>query len=549
MRSIRSVARGLQLAAGIVLFSAAALAQSAETADFSAPRYLDHVKFLSADVMEGRKPGTRGIEQAAVYIANQFMTIGLEPAGVDETYFQPFDLTHYKRMRPELASLKIEGAEIDVRLHRDWRPAPFSQHVASFAGPLAFAGFGIEYPGETPPEGEKKAETQANSEAASQDADGNGSNAAGPYNDYDGFDAKGKVLIIFRYEPRSDDPQAKFGGKRASDYSLWVKKAETAAKHGAAGLLIVNPPSRDENGDNLPDPDQLPVWNEREAQSAYGVPMAFISRDLAEELLKAGGLPSLAAMERKIESERKPASADLGTLKATISTGFRYVEARNVIGLLRGSSAPDEYIVIGAHFDHVGKFADNDGVQQIHNGADDNASGTAGVIEMARAIASGPRPRRSVVFMAFSAEEMGLLGSQHYVAHPTIPISQTKAMLNLDMIGRLSLKNFGIYGSESGVEYPDLARRHGERLGIDFKLPKMEEDRYFRASDQASFYDAKVPVLFAFTGVHPQYHQPGDDWELIDADGATKILKLFKGIALELANMSSGPTFAEPKKE
>lgn len=535
-------ARPLLLACLLTAAAAPVVAQSENSAEFSADRYLSEVKFLSADAREGRLPGSKGIEQAAIFIANQFMTIGLAPAGVDNSYFQPFELQHFKRMHDDEAVLTIEGAEITVRLQRDWRPAPFSKFVTNFGGALAFAGYGIDYPGEKPADAEKKA---GNGDAATHPATA----PAGAYSDYDGLDAKGKVLIIFRYEPRFGDVDAKFGGKVPSMFADWSHKSEAAAKHGAAGLLVVNPPGRDGNGDGLPDPDQLPVWNVREAEQNYAVPIAFISQDLAERLLKAGGLAAPAALEHRIESDRKPVSADLKNLKATVATGFHHVKGRNIIGLLPGSSAPDEFIVIGAHYDHVGTFVTSAGYPEIHNGADDNASGTSGVIELARAIAAGPRPRRSILFMTFSAEEMGLLGSEYYVAHPTVPIRQIKAMLNLDMIGRLNLKNFGIYGAESGVEFPDLVKRHGQRLGIEFKLPKKEEDRYFRASDQASFYDAHIPVLFAFTGVHPQYHQPSDDWELIDAEGATKILRLFKGIALEVANMVSGPTFADDVKK
>ncbi len=564
---MRSLRRSLLVTAclfsfgGSLAFVGGDTARPGEGANFTAARYIEHVKFLASEELEGRRPGTPGIEQAAVYIAYQFMQDGLKPAGVSNTYFQPWELRNRKQVAPEEARFEASGVDGSFAVNADWVTMPFSK-TDSVEGPLAFAGYGIEYAGsaEKASGDEKKTEDAKDGDEGKTDekkeAAEDKTPAAWdqPYNDYEGFDATGKILVVFRYEPRAGDPDAKFGGKTSSVHSLFSRKAKLAAERGAKGLIIVNPPDRDSDGDGTPDEDTLYKWSERDAGQTYDLPMIQMTQAAAERLLKAANMPDLKTLQAKLEKERKSLSADLKAgddpIKVSLAPGLRSVEARNVLGLLEGTDLKDEYIVIGSHFDHLGRVTPmrgGGGEAKIHNGADDNASGTAGILELARVISAGPRPRRSILFMTFSAEEMGLLGSDYFVKHPTIPLSKIKAMINLDMIGRLEQKKFTISGLDTAKEFADMVAKYAKEFGVEYKPMTSSTDTFFGASDHYSFHKKKIPVVFPFTGTHRQYHQPEDDWDLIDAEGATKILSMFHGIAMELANMSNGPTLTTPE--
>ncbi len=471
------------------------------SATLTTTRYIEHVRFLAHDRLGGRQPGTEGIARAAEYIAEQFRAAGLEPAGDDGTFFQWFELPGSKAFEPEAASFTIAGGARSFEAGRDWVPLPFTKPGA-FEGPVAFAGYGIE---------------------------------AGEfgYNDYDGFDAEGKVLIILRYEPKADDPEARFGGRTHSRHSYFIRKARVARQHGAVALLIVNPPSHAEK-------DELYRW--RPVRQTYAVPMLHISRRMADTLLAAGGLPSIEELDRRIVETRRPIARDLTGVSVRVETGVKQkpLRVRNVVGRLPGHQAPDEYIVIGGHYDHVG--TDSRG---IHNGADDNASGTAGVIELARVLAADRPLRRSILFIAFTAEEMGLLGSAHFVEDPVVPLEQIRAMINLDMIGRLRHDHLTLFGVPTADEFPRLVAAAAEDAGLTCDTPPTES-RLFGASDHMSFYRKNIPVLFAFTGMHRQYHRPPDDWERINPAGAVRVLTMIRELATSLADMTEGPHFAQP---
>ncbi|RMF79813.1 MAG: M28 family peptidase, partial [Planctomycetota bacterium] len=472
----------------------------------TAGNYIRHVQYLADDRRGGRLPGTPGMRDAAEYIAEQFREAGLAPGGPDGSFFQTFELDALKKLDKDRATFALADGSRRWRYGEDFVTFPFSA-VGAGEGPLAFAGFGIEAP----------------------DHD---------YDDYAGFDAKGKVLLVLRGEPKSEDENAKFGGKNASLYATFVRKARVAAEHGAVALLVVNTPGHE------PKEDKLYSWSRRDARTSYRLPMLHVSRTTADELLAQAGMPDLATLAQQLESERRSLSTDMGSLRVRVETGLSTTTARNVIGVLEGRSAPDEYLVIGAHHDHVGVTRprnDRGAGEQIHNGADDNASGTAGVIELARVFAAGPRPRRSIIFMTFSAEELGLLGSQYYAEHPTVPIESIRAMLNFDMIGRVGQHKLQIFGVPTAREFAPLLEKYGRRFGVEYE-PQGPDHPLFSRSDHASFYDKGVPVLFMFTGLHGDYHLPGDDWELIDARGAATLLRFAHAIVWDLANMRKGPT-------
>lgn len=512
----RAGRRSLPLAAlALLLVAALARADERSAGDaaslFTAEAYLAHVRYLAGDELGGRLPGTPGGRAAGEYIAERFRRLGLKPAGADGSFFQPFTIRRLKKLVADRAEFRVVGLQRQWRPGTDWAPMPFSK-VAEIRGPVAFAGYGIEAP-------------------------------EYDYDDYAEFDAQGKVLLILRYEPKAEDQDAEFGGDPPSRHAFFSTKARVAERHGAVGLLIVNPPDRE------PDKDELYPWQSWNTHQSYALPMAHVSRELAELLLKRGGLPDLKTLQERLDRERKPLSADLQDVTVEVSLGIEFVEGRNVVGLLEGSGG-DECIVVGAHYDHLGRVPPiGGGEPQIHNGADDNASGTAGVLELARALAAGPRPRRNIVFAAFDAEELGLLGSKHFLAQPTIPVEKIRAMLNLDMIGRVKQDKLRIFGVGSAKEFDELVSRAAEAAGLKYRSPPGGRGA-FGGSDHFPFYRREIPFLFAFTGVHKQYHRPEDDWELIDAEGAARLLQMLHAVIWEVANMKTGPTFvSEPAEE
>jgi hypothetical protein len=539
------------------------------------PRFLQHVSYLASDELGGRGVGTPGIDQAAEYIADQFRKAGLRPAGESGTYFQTFEVTLGQELTG-LARLSVSGAPAMGLPGRDFVPLPFSSGEA-FEGPVAFVGYGITNP-------------EAN------------------YDDYAGFDAGGKVLLMLRYEPHHPDPQAEFGGKQPSNHAAFRTKAALARKHGARAVLIVNPPLHHGEKDLLFDFESI------EHTSSFGLPMLHVSREYAGRLLKAAGEPDLASLQRTLDARLGTSTSSPGDppqpplskggsnsqhsalstqhsalstqhsalsthhsalsgqhsalsthhsslithhsphdLKGLVARGDpglvrRQVPTRNVIGMLPGNGPlADEFIVIGAHYDHLGKVlprrpSSSQPVErqpEIHNGADDNASGTAGVIELARAFGSRRTDGRSLLFIAFSAEEMGLLGSDWFVDHPTIPLDRVVAMLNMDMIGRLRDNRLEVFGIQTASEFEDILNRQAELLGFQLKA----SGGGFGPSDHTSFYKKKIPALHFFTGLHNDYHMPGDDTHTVNAEGGAKVVQLIHNVAAELTAAPQRPTY------
>jgi hypothetical protein len=468
---------------------------------FSADAYLDHVRLLASDEWGGRGPGQPGIEEAAEYVAEQFRLAGLLPAGEEGTYFQSLEIKRGKELLEEQAELRVKGLEAGWKVRTDWIPLPFGK-PGEVRGPLAFAGYGLDVPKHN-------------------------------YSDYAEFDPNGKVLLVLRYEPRSDDPNAEFGGESPSSNAMFFRKAKWAAERGARALIIVNPPNRD------PDKDELYDFDQGLSRQTYELPMIQVTRAVADQILNHAGLPDLGTLTEQIDSDFKPRSMDAGGVVVSLNTGTRAksITARNVLGMLPGDGSTDEVVVVGAHYDHLGTSRKSDGTVEIYNGADDNASGTAGILELARAFSHQPRTRRGILFIAFTAEEMGLLGSRHFVDNPTIDFARIRFMMNLDMIGRYDPAKFQVHGVESSPDFKPLLEQLAPELGMKYRTAR----DMFGRSDHASFQRKGVPVLFPFTGLHAQYHQPSDDWELINAEGATRVLDLTYRLVHAVAEMESGP--------
>lgn len=403
------------------------------------------------------------------------------------------------------------------------------------------------------------------------------------YDDYADLDVKGKVVILLRKEPQQRDPQSKFNGTDASRHAQFRTKIRNAEAHGAAAVLLVNDSITPEDSRATIQSDAQVRWRRllkmaKDLQSAKDaedadvdelkstidtvteeieslhdryeeiddenydpimgfqdigtrpfsdLPVFFVTREQIDDLLRASIDKDLATLEDQIDEDCQPHSEVLTGWRAAGASKVVPEQAnlRNVLAVLPGSGPlADETIVIGAHYDHVGMGGPGSlapWTKEVHNGADDNASGTTALLEVATILATREKkPRRRIVFIAFSGEESGLLGSAHYCKDPRFPLEDTIAMLNLDMVGRLEDNLLHIEGTGSATDFDGLVSQLNDDHG--FRLKKKASG--FGPSDHASFYSKKVPVLFLFTGLHKDYHRPGDDWDKINVEGIERVV-------------------------
>ncbi|SIO19949.1 Zn-dependent amino-or carboxypeptidase, M28 family [Singulisphaera sp. GP187] len=484
-------------------------------------RLKSDVSYLADDAREGRGPGTQGIEAAADYIAGEFKAIGLKPAAESDGYFQSFSISGSPTLGTplDLSLTGPGGKSLKADPKRDFRPLAIGTGGTLKEVPLVFAGYGIS----------------AKDNARKLD-----------YDDYDGLNVKGKVVLLIRREPRQDKDDSPFDGKRDSSFASFRHKATNAFQHGAAAVLLVND-AYSLKGKN----DELLSFGAAGTEPNSTLPFLTVTREFADRLLADAEQPSLEALEKEIDSDLKPRSRELKGWKvdAQVEIERKDLETKNVVGVLEGSGPlAEETIVIGAHYDHLGRGGLFSGSlaflsKDIHNGADDNASGTAMVLEMARRLArrTDPLPRR-VVFMAFSGEERGLLGSKHYVEHPLYPLKSTIMMVNFDMVGRLNDKQeLTIYGTGTTPGAEGLVDALAQSAG--FTLKKVAEG--LGPSDQQSFYLKDIPVLFAFTGTHRDYHRPSDDTDRINFAGMSRIADFSELLLLDLVRRPQRPEFTK----
>ncbi|MCZ6682339.1 MAG: M20/M25/M40 family metallo-hydrolase, partial [Planctomycetota bacterium] len=466
--------------------------------------FLEHVSYLASDELEGRGTGQVGIDKAAEYIAAEFDRLGVEPAGDDNTYFQ--DLTLRIKQRVGLSTrlaIGTEGRSPQRRLHaKDFVPLP-STSQDSFEGEVAFAGFGI-------------------------------TSRSNKYDDYDGLDVKDKVVLVLRRTPD-------FGDFDRGDAAFSSKSAR-AAERGAAALMIVN-----QIGNN----DGLYDLSAGRRGRAGRIPVIHVTQALADQMLSAAEMPDLETLQNLINSSRKPASQELDgvSVKGRVSLRRAKTPARNIVGVIPGTGPQkDEYIVVGGHYDHLGirnkGKSSFDSEKDISNGADDNASGTAGVLAMAKAFTQGSRPNRSILLMLYTAEELGLLGSRHYVRNPTVPLEKCVAMINMDMIGRLNKDRLDVGGMRTGEGFEAMV----ERLAAKYDLKISDGGGGRGPSDHTHFYRNDIPVLFFFTGIHKQYHKPDDDTHLINTEGAVRVMRLVADCIDEIDARPERPEFSTDRR-
>jgi hypothetical protein len=475
----------------------------------SASRYLADVRALSSDDLQGRGNGEPGLDTAAEMIARRFQSAGLAPAGEGGGWFQRFELeVRTEPTRDDALVLRGAPAEARFELGQHYYPLSIVDATtapaapALEAAPVVFAGYAIAAP-------------------------------AFGYDDFAGLDVAGAAVVAFTHEPQEDDPRSVFDGRQLTPHADVGAKATQAARRGARLLLLVEDPSH--GGDRA----SYPGWRRDPQADTYAIPVVRVLRSRLAEVL---GL-DLDRLARDIDRTLVPRSRRLApTADYTERLTRTRKTVRNVVGVLRGRTPAlrGEAVVLGAHYDHLGRSgqfsmaAASDG--EVHNGADDNASGTAALIEAARAAAaSAARFGRTLVFVAFAGEELGLHGSEHYAAHPVVPLDRTAAMINLDMVGR-AVGRVMVGGADKWPQLaaPIAALRGRTTLRVDDFTDGYEDGD----SDGASFSSRGVPTAAFFTGFHGDYHRPSDDWERIDPQGGVDVVRLALELAARLAGRS-----------
>ncbi len=510
-RSFRPAASGLWIALLVLPAAVGCIGPPPDTPEITGGEILWHVYQLSHDGMKGREAGTPECEKAARYIADAFVQSKLQFPSNDG-FFQALNLTMLEGLGANNRLTYGKGRRKFVRrVKTEFIPFGFSANGV-VSGGVVFAGYGI-----TAPEHD--------------------------YDDYAGLDVKGKTVLLLRYEPGEADAKSPFNGKRHTLHAQFPTKVRNAVRNGAAAVLIVTGPRYHPKSDTL-----KPL--RASLSGTESVPVVHITRAVADDLLALTD-KKLTDLQTAIDTTYKPASFALGGVDLTLQTELdrRAVETRNVIGLLPGSDEKlrDEYVVLGAHYDHIGlgEFASaghGKATGQIHNGADDNGSGTAVMMEIAEHLAARAKPpRRSILFMAFTAEEKGLVGSSYYTKHPLVPLDKTVAMINLDMVGRLREEKLTVSGVGTSPGFKAVTQDANQPEGLDLKFVEGGNS----PSDSTAFYLKKIPVLFFFTGVHTDYHKPSDDWHKINERGAERVARVVTRAVLAIANADERPVYVK----
>ena len=524
-----------QLSNIVWLIALVATATAQQPSQPSVDRLRNTIMYLASDALEGRRTGTQGANDAAHYIAAEFNMLGLRPGmpGGGRTrgenrarYLQPFPYVSAVELGknnvltfdPQRRDLPLE-----IKVGADWMPLGFSSNGGVQGGETVFAGYGI-------------------------------SSSELKYDDYAVSQAKDRVAIAFAGTPDGDNPHGQFAQAGQIRFN-----AAAARAAGARALLIIS-------GEEVLQHDRLAQLSYDNAGVA-GIPVAVISQATARSIFG-----DLTALKNIADARtRDGSSPHIGHgLNLVIDLQRHESPSFNVVGILPGSDPKlkNEAIVIGAHYDHLGlggegSLAPREG--EIHHGADDNASGTAGVLELARMFTQGPKPRRTIVFVAFSGEEEGLIGSNYYVNHPVVPLANTVAMINMDMIGRLKDQKLSIGGVGTAQEWKDEIKRTQDSFTSSQNLPAsagnhsssasaspfaltLNEDGY-GASDHSSFYAKQIPVLFFWTGTHSDYHKPSDTAEKINYQGEARIVSFVARIVGDIEKSDKRPTYTVAKSE
>lgn len=506
-------------------------------------RLSEDVKTLSSDAFEGRGPATPAETKTIDYVVAQFKAAGVQPGG---------DLKNGKRewtqavplLQSDIAgtpSLSFtvngksepltQGKEIAVRSALDG-----SKAVAIKDAPLVFVGYGVKAPERN-------------------------------WDDFKGVDLHGKIAVVLINDPDFETGVGDFGGKAMTYYGRWTYKYEEAARQGAAGMLIIHETAPASYGwatvANSNTNTQFDVV--RDHPSSVHTPVeAWIQRDVAVDLFKSAGLDFEALKKQAQTREFKPVVLKGETFSANYKINSKVITSHNIVARIEGSKRPNETVIYSAHWDHLGIGAPDAKGDKIYNGAVDNATGTAALIELARAFASQPKPERSVVFLNVTAEEKGLLGSEYYASKPLYPLATTVADINMDALDPHGpSRNFSISGNaklDLLDELTDTAKKWSMTYTAD---PKPEAGHFFR-SDHFSFAKRGVPAISFESGddwvdggvaagkaaedeyVAKHYHQPSDEWQASwPFTGMARDLQILYTLGSDLANSDTWPNWSK----
>ncbi len=456
--------------------------------------------YLASDELEGRGLQTAGVQKAADYIATRFESAGLVTTPGMDGYFQSFPIN--------LADTVGKATQLSINEQllkpgTDFTPLGMSAET-KFSGSLAFVGYSITYP-------EKN------------------------YDDYAGIDVKGKIALALRGELSDEKGNSKFAKEGRSDHATFTAKAKAAADHGATALIVIN---------SAKDDKLMPLSQSGGDKSP--IPVLQLSRSAAASVLQhAGERFDLDNIQSKIDSSVKPRSLVIDNVKASGAVEIQHdrKQFRNVIACLPGKGPhKDEFIVVGAHYDHLGRgergsIPQNAG--KIHNGADDNGSGSTALIELATEIAHRGPMDRSILFIAFCGEERGLLGSKYFVNNPVVPLDRIVAMLNLDMVGRVKDDVVYVSGNGTANEFDALLKQANRTSPLIIKPAGADVGGKggIGPSDHESFALKHIPVLMIWTGMHRDYHRPTDKVDKINFLGIAEVVDFSQTLLEELAKM------------
>ncbi|MHC4663316.1 MAG: M20/M25/M40 family metallo-hydrolase [Planctomycetota bacterium] len=452
--------------------------------------FLSHIKYLASDKCEGRETGTKGQKLAAEYIAGKLEEWKIKPAGDDGMYYQKFP---YRGARDIEGTPKLTArngkARRTFKYEKDFTPMTCSADADVKGVPLVFAGYGIEAP-------DKK------------------------YNDYKGINVKGKFAIIMRKTP--------WPGQRRSNHAYFRTKLEIAKKRGVGGVIFVTNPAAGK--------DELETLRTNADRARMPFPVFFVTGSGANRLL-AKSRQTLEKLESKIADTGKPASMSLKgtTIDAKVKLTEKSVGTENVVAMIEGSSKDygKEHIIVGAHYDHIGMASRGGKKKEIYHGADDNASGSSALLEVARAISvMKEKPKRTIVFVWFTAEEKGLLGSAHYADNPLYPLEDAVVMVNMDMLGRSNDGHVWIGGAGTGKGLREVVEKLADASGLSANIT----DSGGGASDHASFYRKNVPSLFFNSGMHKDLHRTTDTVDKINYKDGARIATLALDVVVASAN-------------
>ena len=484
------------------------------------------VGYLASDALEGRLSGTKGAELAAEFIADQLRRAGLKPLEPNGNYFQPFEfssgvnvVTNHNQLA---VSTQSGAAPATFAVEKDFRPLSFTSN-GQFEGEVVFAGYGLTVPGK----------------------------AGEGYNSYAGLDVTNRIALLLRYAPENVEP------KRRQELNLYAAlryKALVARERGAKAILIVT-------GPNSPNPGALAPLSSDGSLSSSDIIAASISTNVADTLLSGSG-KDLKSLQTALDSENPHAEGGfvIPKVRVKVATAVERLRKndRNVIAHLpavRRRAAPAEYVLLGAHYDHLGRGESSNSREtageagQIHHGADDNASGVAAVLELAASLADEEkrRPdefRRGIAVAFWSGEELGLLGSSWFAEHPPLLLSNVVAYLNFDMVGRLHENKLTLQGIGSSSGWRRLIEKRNIAAGFNLVL---QDDPYL-PTDTTALYPKQIPVLAFFTGSHDDYHRPTDVADKLNYEGLERVTRFARGLVLDLAADAARPDYVKVER-